>query len=364
MNDYIVGIGEVLWDVFPTGKKLGGAPANFAYHVSQFGLCGLAVSAVGRDALGEETVNSLSEHGLNFHIDRVEEPTGTVQVTLDDKGVPQYEIKTGVAWDNIPYSKELSEIASETRAVCSPFRNCLPLSARPSFLGFIYLLSQRSGKFACAVIASHFQRVHTADAIIGMSALASLDFTALQLVDEIRVTDKGPCHLDCGEARSQHLFDGRTGNHATDIYQGQADRLPELSGILQEICILIWNGRNDHPSEHPDHGLEPPELPWIHVMCQRTYGHGTAHHLHRGLADETGRKDYRMHSQPFKFPGDLQAFIPLHPALETVVHVHLHDHSHVIPGNLHHPSYDHLHHPHPVLERPVQAPRAPRFHRH
>ena len=118
MNDYIVGIGEVLWDVFPTGKKLGGAPANFAYHVSQFGLCGLAVSAVGRDALGEETVNSLSEHGLNFHIDRVEEPTGTVQVTLDDKGVPQYEIKTGVAWDNIPYSKELSEIASETRAVC------------------------------------------------------------------------------------------------------------------------------------------------------------------------------------------------------------------------------------------------------
>lgn len=118
MSEYIVGIGEVLWDVFPTGRKLGGAPANFAYHVSQFGLEGLAVSAVGRDALGEETLNALDGCGLHFHMDRVEEPTGTVQVTLDADGVPRYEIKTGVAWDNIPYTKELSAIAADTRAVC------------------------------------------------------------------------------------------------------------------------------------------------------------------------------------------------------------------------------------------------------
>ena len=118
MSEYIVGIGEVLWDVFPTGRKLGGAPANFAYHVSQFGLEGLAVSAVGRDGLGEETLEALRGHGLHFHMDRVEEPTGTVQVTLDEKGVPQYEIKTGVAWDNIPYTRELARIASCTKAVC------------------------------------------------------------------------------------------------------------------------------------------------------------------------------------------------------------------------------------------------------
>ena len=118
MAQYIVGIGEVLWDVFPTGKKLGGAPANFAYHVSQFGLDGLAISAVGRDALGEETINALDEHGLHYHMDRVEEPTGTVQVSLDEQGVPQYEIKTGVAWDNIPYTKELAAIAADTKAVC------------------------------------------------------------------------------------------------------------------------------------------------------------------------------------------------------------------------------------------------------
>ena len=115
---YIVGIGEVLWDVFPSGKKLGGAPANFAYHVSQFGLNGLAVSAVGRDALGDETVSALKEHGLNCHLDRVVQPTGTVQVSLDEQGVPQYEIKTGVAWDNIPFTEDLAAIAADTKAVC------------------------------------------------------------------------------------------------------------------------------------------------------------------------------------------------------------------------------------------------------
>lgn len=118
MSKLVVGIGELLWDVFPTGKKLGGAPANFAYHVSRFGLDSLVVSAIGLDDLGEETVQALEEHDLRYHLDRLEEPTGTVQVTLDGNGVPQYEIKTGVAWDNIPYTKELAAIASECQAVC------------------------------------------------------------------------------------------------------------------------------------------------------------------------------------------------------------------------------------------------------
>ena len=118
MKRYIVGLGEALWDVLPEGKKLGGAPANFAYHAGQFGLDTIAISALGEDALAEETIEALKEHGLNYLMPRVPYPTGTVQVTLAEGGITTYEIKEGVAWDNIPYTDEMAEIAKNARAVC------------------------------------------------------------------------------------------------------------------------------------------------------------------------------------------------------------------------------------------------------
>ncbi len=118
MGKFVIGIGEALWDMLPNGKKLGGAPANFAYHASQFGHEAIAVSAIGQDTLGEEIVEALEAHKLPYHLDRVEYPTGTVQVSLDDQGIPQYEIKTDVAWDNIPYTRELAQLAADCKAVC------------------------------------------------------------------------------------------------------------------------------------------------------------------------------------------------------------------------------------------------------
>ena len=118
-NDHIiVGMGEALWDVLPEGKKLGGAPANFAYHVSQFGLNSRVVSAVGQDKLGTEILDNFREKRLQGIIETVPYPTGTVQVTLDNEGVPCYDIKEGVAWDNIPYTEKLDQLAHQTLAVC------------------------------------------------------------------------------------------------------------------------------------------------------------------------------------------------------------------------------------------------------
>lgn len=111
-------MGEALWDVLPEGKKIGGAPANFAYHVSQFGLTSCVVSAVGPDALGKEIQENLTSKGLNHLIAEVPYPTGTVQVEIDQAGVPQYEIKENVAWDNIPYTSQLESLAKRTQAVC------------------------------------------------------------------------------------------------------------------------------------------------------------------------------------------------------------------------------------------------------
>ena len=90
MNKIIVGLGEVLYDVLPQGAKLGGAPANFAYHASQFGYEAVAVSAVGNDALGDQALKTFDENGLKYIIPRVPYPTGTVNVKLDAEGVPTY----------------------------------------------------------------------------------------------------------------------------------------------------------------------------------------------------------------------------------------------------------------------------------
>ena len=117
-NTIVVGIGEALWDVLPEGKKIGGAPANFAYHVSQFGLDGRTVSAVGEDKLGTEILENFYEKKLYSMIERVPYPTGTVQVELDAEGIPCYDIKEGVAWDNIPYTSALEGLAKQTSAVC------------------------------------------------------------------------------------------------------------------------------------------------------------------------------------------------------------------------------------------------------
>ena len=118
MKEYVVGMGEALWDVLRDGKKIGGAPANFAYHVSQFGLPSCVVSAVGPDLLGKEIIENFTSKGLNHLIEEVPYPTGTVQVEIDQAGVPQYEIKENVAWDNIPYTSRLEQLAKNTKAVC------------------------------------------------------------------------------------------------------------------------------------------------------------------------------------------------------------------------------------------------------
>lgn len=113
----VVGIGEALWDILPEGKQIGGAPANFAYHVSQFGIGTCVASAIGDDKLGAELTDTFKGKALNMLMPTVEYPTGTVQVELDSMGVPTYDIKQNVAWDNIPFSDKLMEIARRTCAV-------------------------------------------------------------------------------------------------------------------------------------------------------------------------------------------------------------------------------------------------------
>lgn len=113
-----IGIGEALWDMLPGGKKIGGAPANFAYHIAQLGIKSCAVSAVGADELGNQLINAFNDKCINNIISTVDYPTGTVTVEIDGNGIPQYDIKQNVAWDNIPFTQQLQQLAQQTTAVC------------------------------------------------------------------------------------------------------------------------------------------------------------------------------------------------------------------------------------------------------
>lgn len=147
INNYVLGIGEALWDILPEGKKLGGAPANFAYHVSQFGLQSQVVSAIGDDKLGNEILDSFRNKGLNTLIEKVEYPTGIVQVQLDNVGVACYDIKENVAWDNIPFTDKLKRLAKRTSAVCYGSLAQRNIVSRETINAFLDAMPDTKGRY-------------------------------------------------------------------------------------------------------------------------------------------------------------------------------------------------------------------------
>lgn len=119
MDNYIVGIGEVLWDHFEDKDNyvLGGAPFNFAYHVNQFGLNSLVISAIGNDKLGQKLEADVKKKNVPYMLERLNLPTGVVNIKEVD-GKPRYDILTERAWDHIPNTEQLKEIAANTKAAC------------------------------------------------------------------------------------------------------------------------------------------------------------------------------------------------------------------------------------------------------
>ena len=116
----VIGLGEILWDLLPAGKQLGGAPANFAYHAHALGAEALVVSRVGQDALGREILDRL--RGLDLRSDGTASdpsaPTGTVNVTLDARGVPTFTIQQNVAWDFLEAGESALRAAAQADAIC------------------------------------------------------------------------------------------------------------------------------------------------------------------------------------------------------------------------------------------------------
>jgi fructokinase len=168
----IVGIGELLWDIYPDGRSVaGGAPFNFAFHCRQLGHPAMIVSRVGDDELGRELRERVREMGLSdeyIQVDR-KHPTGTVRVEPDVDGVPDYTITRNVAWDDIAFEEGLGSLARACPAVC-----------------FGSLAQREDGS------RSTIQRfLHMA-----LSALRIFDMNLRSLTDAQRIVDLSLCHAD------------------------------------------------------------------------------------------------------------------------------------------------------------------------
>lgn len=116
----VVGLGEVLWDLLPAGPQLGGAPTNFAYHARALGAHAMTVTRVGDDYLGREVLERFGKMNLPLETVQVDpiQPTGTVAVTLNAKGVPQYAFADNAAWEHLAATDSALTAVSGANAIC------------------------------------------------------------------------------------------------------------------------------------------------------------------------------------------------------------------------------------------------------
>jgi fructokinase len=181
----VAGIGEVLWDQLPQGDVLGGAPANVAFHAGQLGAESYIISAVGNDKLGNDIISLLSAKDINLLISRVAYPTGTVKVTLDDRGVPDFVITKDVAWDYIELTSESSDLARQLNAVCFGSlaqRNRVSHNAITKFLD---LLPQETLKIFDINLRQNFYNKQLIEDSLSISNILKINDNELIIVAEL-----------------------------------------------------------------------------------------------------------------------------------------------------------------------------------
>ncbi len=170
----IVGLGEVLWDLLPDGKQLGGAPANFAYICSLLGRHAVVASRIGADALGAELRERLDELQLDTSFLQADatHATGTVRVSLDAQGQPAYEIEKNVAWDFLEWTPAWEDLARRADAICFGSLAQRSAASRGTIRAFlraarpeairIFDVNLRKGFFSAEVLAESLRLANVA----------------------------------------------------------------------------------------------------------------------------------------------------------------------------------------------------------
>jgi fructokinase len=233
MNKHtVVGLGELLWDLFPAGKQLGGAPANFAYISFLLGENGIPASRVGQDELGAEALRRLNALGLSteFIQQDKDHPTGTVKVAVDSAGQPRFEITESVAWDFLSWTHRWQELADQADAVCFSTLAQRSEHSRSAMRSFLLAMRPEAVRVCDINLRQHFFNAQVVSESMKLARIVKLNHEELP--------------------RVMRLFDLE---HRNDE---EAARNLLLSYDLQLICVTRGNKGSlliscDECVEHP-----------------------------------------------------------------------------------------------------------------
>ena len=178
----VVGIGELLWDVFPEVKKAGGAPINFVYHATQLGAEGYAISAVGNDVFGTEIIQELDKNGIDSnYISTVEYPTGSVMVELKN-GIPSYTIIEGVAWDHIPLTQASIDLMKRADAVCFGTLAQRAAESRETLRTLLSYMPSHALRFFDINIRQHFYSKELIESLLELANVFKINDEELEML--------------------------------------------------------------------------------------------------------------------------------------------------------------------------------------
>jgi len=180
----IVGIGEISWDLYPSGKRLGGAPANFAYHISALGHSGIIASRIGDDDLGKEIINFLLRNNLEsryIQVDKIR-PTGTVEVKIDKNNQPNYVVKEKVSWDFLDLSEDFYNLLKETDAICFGTISQRNKTTRKTILSFLNAANNKTTKVFDINLRQNFYNKQVIEESLKLSTILKLNDFELKTI--------------------------------------------------------------------------------------------------------------------------------------------------------------------------------------
>lgn len=259
MSKTVIGVGELLWDMLPAGRQMGGAPVNFAYHASQLGCEAVAISALGDDQLGREIYERMNHLGMRYIVPTVDLPTGTVDVTLDKAGVPNFIINKNVAWDKIPITDQMLDVAKDADAICfgslaqrdDVSRRTVNtiLDAVPSDALRIFDINLRQNYYSKELICNSLSKVNILklndDEIVIVNQLLGIggtnqDEIARKLLQDYKLS---MLILTCG-AEGSHIYSGSRKSSMKTPDAPVADTVGAGDSFTAAFCAAILHGKS------------------------------------------------------------------------------------------------------------------------